>query len=852
MIHRQSSHGKHVAMHSYAIDATCLRSLNPRLIRAFENASFAWHRLFLTQENQPIGRKHSREQSKQIARKRERAGTTEKHRESPRINRASLALQRLGGATARYRSGIHYYYYSMLIYYYRSEDQRQAMEFLHNDAPHLSIVVLPTSAGKSWLFYSAAALVDQQTVVVVVPFRELLKTTLQDALKFGLSCQEWTNQESCKELSQLTIVSADKVCNDLFRHYLSNLDENGYLAHIFIDECHTALLDTSYRPSLRELYTIHYMRSCRITYLTATLMPLLAPIFQLALGFYKCSTFRRPTARPTIGYRVYDKGSGKLIPSTIGYIREHCLLDGKSGIIFVPSYAIGQELRSELGCLFYVASDTEEEKDRILGSWIESKGWIIATTALGQGLNFSGILHVVHCGRPYTLSGALQQGGRGGRGGEISYHTIIEDVAHTSPMKKEVISKGSPKDIEETGLTAFIQAPECRRVVLAYYMDGDLGRSTTDCRSLDYVLCDWCESQARHELISREHRKRAQRSMELEELSIDSRRVENRVENRGLRDFALRVEAPHSSEFNALGMRASHESYAPGSHRSHTPGSHRSHTPGSHRSHAPGIQESHTPGIQESHAPGMHAPGMHAPGMHAPGMHAPGMHAPRIQESHALGSHRSHAPGSHESHALGSHISRAPSTNAFETPLSGAPSTERSQVISQRLSNIEQANDLLIKIMNRLRGECYYCLCSALENGANFKVSKEHSWRSCIARQSDRRLGSIAFETFKKRLVFNKDQCRECGLPLSICRRLDRSTEGCDYKDILIPVLFIIEKGSSNWLRAKVKRLGFEGDFNKLKEWWAQEEVCFGKQWETNYMRIFRAICNDIYRIWGW
>src|SRR6202043_1857484 len=546
-----------------------------------------------------------------------------------------------------------------------------AMEFLHNDAPHLSIVVLPTSAGKSWLFYSAAALVDQQTVVVVVPFRELLKTTLQDALKFGLSCQEWTNQESCKELSQLTIVSADKVCNDLFRHYLSNLDENGYLAHIFIDECYTALLDTSYRPSLRELYTIHYMRSCRITYLTATLMLLLALIFQLALGFYKCSTFRRPTARLTIGYRVYNKGSRKLIPPTIAYIREHCLLDGKSRIIFVPSYAIGQELSSELGCLFYLASDTEEEKDRILGSWIESKGWIIATTALGQGLNFSGILYVVYCRRPYTLSGALQQGGRGGRGGEISYYTIIEDVARTCPMKRELISKGSPKDIEETALTAFIQATECRRVVLAHYMDGDLGPLATNCRSLDYVLCDWCESQARHELIEREHRKRAQRNRELKELSIHERRVENRVENRALSDFALRVEAPYSEEFNALGMRVSNALY----------------TPRSYKSHAPRIQELHALGIQESHALGIQE-----------------SHAPRIQESHALGSH---ALGSH---ASGSHASRAPLTNAFETPLSGALNTERSQVISQRLSDIEQENELLIKIMNRLRGECYYCL----------------------------------------------------------------------------------------------------------------------------------------------
>lgn len=657
----------------------------------------------------------------------------------------------------------------MLIYYYRSEDQRQAMEFLHNEVSRLSIIVLPTSAGKSWLFYSAAALVDQQTVVVVVPFRELLKATIEDALKLGLSCQEWTNQESCRELCQLTIVSADRVCNDQFQHYLSNLDENGYLAHIFIDECHTALLDTNYRPNLRELYMLHYRRNCQITYLTATLMPQLTPSFQLALGFQDCSIFRRPTARPTIGYRVHNKGSGRLIPPTIAYIREHCQLDEKSGIIFVPSIAIGRELSSELGCLLFVASDTEEEKDRILESWTKSKGWIIATTALGQGLNFSTVLHVVHCGRPYTLSGALQQGGRGGRSGEISYHTIIEDVARTSPIKRELISKGSPKDIEETALTAFIQAVECRRVVLARYMDGFLGPGPTDCRSLEYMLCDKCESQARHELIEREH------SMEHSmEYSMHSRRVENRPKS----DLALRVEA----------------------------------------------------------------------------LYTLGSHAPSSRASHAFGSLGSHASGSYALGSLESHAPTPPPTNAFGTPLPGPPTIEfRGDFdISQSLYKIEQANDSLIKIMNRLRGECYYCLCFTLERGTNSKSWKkrEHLWTSRLHGSLNREGGE--FELWKRFLKFNKSQCRECGLPLSICRRLDRSTEGCDYPDIMLPILFIVQqRGQRNWLEAKIKELGFKGEFGDLKEWLAQEEVCFGKQWETNYMRIFRAVCDDICKIWG-
>jgi hypothetical protein len=104
IIHRQAGHGRAVAQHHYAINAGFLRSLDDRLITAFENVSFAWHRLFLgPEESQPIGKKHSRELSRQISRKRERAGTIEKHGQRPRVNRAFLAIQRLGGDTASYR-----------------------------------------------------------------------------------------------------------------------------------------------------------------------------------------------------------------------------------------------------------------------------------------------------------------------------------------------------------------------------------------------------------------------------------------------------------------------------------------------------------------------------------------------------------------------------------------------------------------------------------------------------------------------------------------------------------------------------------------------------------------------------
>ena len=73
-------------------------------------------------------------------------------------------------------------------------------------------------------------------------------------------------------------------------------------------------------------------------------------------------------------------------------------------------------------------------------------------------------------------------------------------------------------------------------------------------------------------------------------------------------------------------------------------------------------------------------------------------------------------------------------------------------------------------------------------------------------------------------------------MPLSICRRLDRSTESCDYIDIMLPILFIVYKASDIWLESKVRELGFQGEVigysmrapKQLIEWWCSEEVCFG------------------------
>ena len=57
----------------------------------------------------------------------------------------------------------------------RSEGQASALKLVHNSSPSKPLViVLPTSSGKSALFFSVAAMTRQQTVIVVVPFAALV------------------------------------------------------------------------------------------------------------------------------------------------------------------------------------------------------------------------------------------------------------------------------------------------------------------------------------------------------------------------------------------------------------------------------------------------------------------------------------------------------------------------------------------------------------------------------------------------------------------------------------------------------------------------------------------------------
>ena len=60
-----------------------------------------------------------------------------------------------------------------------------------------------------------------------------------------------------------------------------------------------------------------------------------------------------------------------------------------------------KRIAEEVGCAYYYA-DVEERGER-LQEWVEQGGLIVATSALGTGVDYAGIVYVLHVGMLWSM-----------------------------------------------------------------------------------------------------------------------------------------------------------------------------------------------------------------------------------------------------------------------------------------------------------------------------------------------------------------------------------------------------------------------------------------------------------------
>ena len=108
----------------------------------------------------------------------------------------------------------------------RSADQLDALQLVLNP-PKTSIVVIRTAGGKSALFLVPAALAEQKTVIVVIPYTTLANDLLDNTVKAGIDYRRWSRDYTDGELYALVVVSANVAVNEDFLYYAQGLQLSG-------------------------------------------------------------------------------------------------------------------------------------------------------------------------------------------------------------------------------------------------------------------------------------------------------------------------------------------------------------------------------------------------------------------------------------------------------------------------------------------------------------------------------------------------------------------------------------------------------------------------------------------------
>jgi superfamily II DNA or RNA helicase len=373
---------------------------------------------------------------------------------------------------------------------FRSEEQERAVAAVLNlDTP--LVVVLPTGGGKSLPFMLAASLPDPGVTILVAPFNALLHDYVKRLKVSQVDHVVWFHGQT--RYAPLVVVSADHSVGSGFITYGHMLGKR--LRRIVIDEGHLTFTASDYRRKLRSLYHLRALGAPTVV-LTATLPPSRMQELVEAMSIQNPMVIRCSTVRPNIRYMVQRCPGQSQLKVACEMARVRQLQPGERGIFYCRQRDTAEELAKLLGCGFF--HSTSASKEETIASWMENGGFCAATGALGTGVDFPGIVYIVHIGVPYGMIDFAQESGRGGRSGEaVDSIVLLTDVETRDLARKEP----AELSIDEMAMKVFIETKECRRLVMSGYLDEE-GKTCADAqgRPCDHCgegVADWTATQVR-------------------------------------------------------------------------------------------------------------------------------------------------------------------------------------------------------------------------------------------------------------------------------------------------------------------------------------------------------------------
>lgn len=200
-------------------------------------------------------------------------------------------------------------------------------------------------------------------------------------------------------------MSAEAASSDDFLQWAAEKRVQGELERVVLDECHlTFTAADEYRRKLRALVLLRNL-DCPFVFLTGTLPPLCQREFEEAMQLQNPLYIRASSHRVNVKYSVLRVRNGrgpvevkKLVDARLGSIAA-----GEKGVIYCTSHAKCKVLAKQLDCHYYHGNPKDSsahflaQREAGFQAWVQGETpYIVATAALGTGIDVPGITHVIH------------------------------------------------------------------------------------------------------------------------------------------------------------------------------------------------------------------------------------------------------------------------------------------------------------------------------------------------------------------------------------------------------------------------------------------------------------------------
>jgi superfamily II DNA helicase RecQ len=468
----QAGHGTHVAGMIYARMLRQERSSTMSRQTKFRQISQRWHR-FLGFDSVVDGdlkrkREDFEEEGRQIQ--------LQRFERLSRVN-TQRKLQALMGEEAQFRG-----------------NQEPAIRaIMDGESPVIQIT--GCGGGKSLSFMLPAYCVPGGVTVVIAPLVSLKEDLQRRCDELKIDSTIWSSRQPNRTASVI-LVTPESAVSKGFRTFVNRLQGTCKLDRVVVDEAHYILdCGPHFRPKVRELGRVLVGWCTQLVYLTATLPPRdEAEFFKVmriptkgGIPTDEVHMFRAPTTRTNIAYQVRESGPDSEVDAVCQVVQEKLAQYAAPGKIIVYSRKITQaeKLAEELGCPVYHRNvDDHVGKAQRMRGWLDGEHRVIvATNALGLGVDIPDIRVVIHAGTPRKLRDYAQESGRAGRDGLASEAIIVCSNTNGSGKTKGWIN---PMAVD---MPEFIRSEGCRRTIMDRVMDGRDDRAR--CEEGE-EMCDVC------------------------------------------------------------------------------------------------------------------------------------------------------------------------------------------------------------------------------------------------------------------------------------------------------------------------------------------------------------------------